>query len=698
MSQVHPATQLAHLREKIYAGDNTHVFIEREKIIAEVSRTIDTVPASYRYTHMLEQLLDRLSTPIAQEDVFVGRMVEAAWPAGKERAGHQPYFSSMGHTTLDWPALLDKGLDQIALDARTSAARLGTAAARVFAENVERSCRAVVRYAKRYAEAARAAAKIDDPVRRSDLLRAADALEQAPACPATDFFTALQAMWIVHLITSCVIGARDFCFGRIDQYLFPLYQQGLDDGSLTREHARIYLAHFFIKTKEITGTATDNYQTKSTPSHASNQYLVIGGRAPDGTSEANNVSTLILEAAELARVPQPEINVRIDARSPAWFKKAIADAMQVCAPQINLWNDAAILNALRCDYPQVTLEDAYNYAFTACNRINFPGQDYPTGWEHWHIMPQWLRKILQDAADIASIEDLLDRFRAIAEQEVERAVLKATQRMRNAPAETFHFESVLLQDCVQRAADLARGGLKYIAQYHLFGGLATCADSLVTIQRLVFDEKRYTLPEFMAIVDADFAGQEPLRQEILHHIPKYGNNNTQADAIARQVSEIALNSLFKAENPDEHLLFPALYSLHNHIWWGRDMPATPDGRRANDPVSENQSPTYGADRAGLSALLLSVAALPNARTVMGGLNVRFGGKLPRRQFLALLDTFFEEGGLHLGLTSVDRATLLDAQAHPERYQTLCVRITGFSEYFCALSPEAQQELIERTEY
>jgi formate C-acetyltransferase len=200
------------------------------------------------------------------------------------------------------------------------------------------------------------------------------------------------------------------------------------------------------------------------------------------------------------------------------------------------------------------------------------------------------------------------------------------------------------------------------------------------------------------IVSADYAGHEPLRQEVLHAIPHYGNDEPLADSLARRVSNIAFDSLLQADNPDGHLLFPALYSLHNHFWWGKDLPATPDGRHAGQPISENQSPAYGRDRGGLSALLLSAAALPHHRTVMGGLNVRFGGELPPAAFAAMLDTFFELGGVHLGLTCVDRETLLSARAHPERHRSLCVRVAGFSEYFCALSPAAQQELIDRTQY
>ena len=695
------AGQLDRLRTKIVAGDNEHCFIEREGVLARTAREIDAVPAAYRYAHTLEQLLAQVSTPIDPEDVFLGRMIEGAWPEDRERAPRMPYFRSMGHTTLDWPALLDKGLDRIALEANAAAEKAGDKTSHVFAANVERCCRAVVRYVERYAAAARAAATEAAPGRRDALLRAAEALEQAPAGPAPDFFSALQAIWIVHLITSCVIGARDFCFGRIDQTLLALYRQGVADGSLTRERAKLTLAHFCLKTKEITGTATDNYRTKPTPSHASNQYLVIGGRSPDGTSAANELSTLVLEAACLAQVPQPEINVRIDPGSPPSFKDAVAQAMQVCAPQINLWNEQTILNTLLRDYPQVAPADAYNYSFTACNRINLPGGDYPTGWEHWHVMPRWLLTALEAPAEaapeIGSMDDLLETFQRIARREVGQAVTRATRQVREVDPAAFHFESILLKDCIARARDLRHGGLRYVAQYHLFGGLATVADSLYAIRRLVFEERRYALADLAAIVGSDFAGHEALRQEILR-VPKYGNGDPEADALARWVSETAFDALLDAENPDQHLLFPALYSLHHHVRWGKDLPATPDGRRAGEPVSENQSPSYGADRAGLSALLLSAAALPHDRTVMGGLSVKFGGKLPSTTFTAMLDTYFGQGGLHLGLTSVDRGTLLDAQAYPERYRSLCVRVTGFSETFSALSPEAQQEMIDRTAY
>ncbi len=702
------------LRERILAGNNDHCFIERQELLSQIDREIECIHPAMRYAFAFESLLANLSTPIDPQDVFAGKMLEGPWDSEVELQVHVPYLQSPGHTTLDWEDLLKNGLRSKVVHAHVGSEKQNTLEARNFAENAERCCNAVIAFAERYARAARTAARNADGAERSHLLRIAAALDQAPAGPAPDFFTALQAIWLIQLVTSCVVGARDFAYGRLDQFLLPLYKQGLREGSLDEDTARTYIAHLFIKTKEITGTATDNYKIKPTPSHASNQYVVIGGVTPSGEDAINDLSYLILEAVCLAGVPQPEINVRIDAGSPKAFKEAVAQAVEVCAHQIQFWNDRVILNILSERYPGVKPEDARDYAFTACNRINFPGKENITGGEYWHVMPRWLLAALnqgqdpctgellasdvQPLEDIASLEHLLDNLARIARAQVTETVGAAAERSRQNDPAAFHFESVLLRDCLDRSRDARGGGVRYPTQFHLFAGIATVGDSLMAIDKLVFEDRRYSLAELMAIVRNNFVDHEVLRQEILNRIPRYGSGQEASDNLARRVSEIAFDTLNTVDNPDGNLLFPALYSLHHHINWGREMPATPDGRLAGDPLSENQSPTQGADNQGISGLFKSVARLPHQRAVMGGLNVKFGGKMPREHFIAMLDVFFEMGCVQVGYTCVDRSMLLAAQSKPNQHRNLCVRITGFSEYFVSLSPEAQQDLIERTEY
>ena len=705
-------------RDAILKGDNEWCFVERLKVQERIEAELVGKTADERYVTALEWMLNDLSTPLAEGEVFAGRMVEGPWPRD-DNPHHwisKPFFSA-GHTTLDWPSVLGRGLLQMAEDVEINAQNIGTEEAHRFARSAARCCESIDRFAQRYAKAARQeATPAVHPAYRQQLLRIADALEHVPGRPARSFFEALQAIWLLHLVTSCVIGSRDFAFGRMDQYLLTYYERDVNEGRLDREEARLLLAHFFIKTKEITGTCADNYRIKPVPSEASNQYLTIGGLSMDGESMHNEVSYLILEAVTLARVPQPEINVRITPGSPSEFKQAVGQAMQTHASQIQLWNDQQLLDCLLSRYPQISKEDAYDYSFTACNRIDIPGRMniFHSGGDNFHVLATWFLAALDGGRhpisgdtmleelipldQISSMEDILANFRCLAANAVATTVNAHVQRVRNKLVETFHFESVLQHDCLEKCLDVSRGGIRYPLDTHLFVGIATVADSLAAIERIVYDEKRLTLPEFMAIVQSDFSGHERLRHEILHHFPHYGNDDDEADRWAVAVTDLLFDVVEAVERPPEYLIVPALYSLHVHFQLGNDFPPTPDGRRKGDFLSENQSPTHGVDRSGLTALLQSASKLPNWRTLEGGLNVRFSGKVEPEHFISMMETFFRMGGQHLGVTVVDREVLLDARQHPENHEDLCVRITGFSAYFNTLSPEGKQDVINRTDY
>lgn len=702
-------------RDAILQGNNEWCFIERLNIQKATDDEFSDLPADERYVATLERMLDELSTPLTEGEVFAGRMVEGY--ADDAHQWHSKPFFSNGHTTLDWVSVLNKGLLAVGEEALENAERINTEEARRFAGLAIRCCRAIDRFSKRYAEAARQEAALEShSEHKQQLLRIADALDHAPGRPARNFFEALQAIWIIQLVTSCIIGSRDFAFGRIDQYLLPYYEKDINEGLIDREEARLLLAHFLVKTKEITGTGADNYKIKPVPSQASNQYLTIGGRSINGDCMANEVSYLILEAVPLAKVPQPEINVRTDAKSPPEFKQAVGQAMQKCSEQIQLWNESLMLDCLLKRYPQISEEDAYDYSFTACNRIDIPGKMniFHTGGDNFHMMPAWLLAALDDGrnptsddilmegliplAQIGSIDDILSNFRRMAENDVSRTVNAHVQKVVNRPVESFHFESVLQHDCLEKCLDVSRGGIRYPLDTHLFVGIATVADSLAAIEQIVYEEKQFSLVEFMSIVRDDFSGHEKLRNKILHGCPHYGNNDDKVDRWAITMTDLVFDVVDEVECPPEYLAIPALYSLHLHFQHGVNFPATPDGRRKGDFISENQSPTHGADRTGLTALLQSAAKLPNWRTLEGGLNVRLSGKVEPEHFISMMETFFNMGGQHIGVTVIDRDVLLDAREHPQNHTDLCVRITGFSAYFNTLSPDGKQDIINRTEY
>jgi formate C-acetyltransferase len=707
-SELHD-TEIELARKRILDGDNSSCFIERETVIKKHLGEAMLLPEERRYTFSLRKLAEELSTPIEDEDVLIGRMLEGRLGEGESRATCPGGLNSVGHVTLDWPELLSKGLNAIAAEAMRNARLSGKEEALSFAENAGACITAAVTFASRYAEAAGSKASWSEiPQLASRFSSAAAALCNVPAKPARSFHEALQSIWFVHLVTSCLIGSRDFAFGRMDQYLFPYYKNDIDSGVLDRKGAVALLSALFIKSNEITGTATWNHQPKPIPSNASKQYLIIGGSNMDGSTTENELSYLIMDAAELVKMPQPVITVRLAASSGDAFKVRVTKAVAALGSQIHIFNDNIIIPSLI--KRGITKEDAYDYSMVGCCRLNIPGKMDWGSIESFHNLPLWLLKTMhrenlsgqecewRDWLNYSTFEDLMKAFAGQCRKSLEQSVDANRQSIAKRFPKAFHFESLLLSDCIRNSTDYINGGVRYRPQNHYLGGIATVVDSLAAIRKIVFEERRFTLQRFMEIVRNDFRDDPRLRHEILQNAPKFGNGEPAADQLASEIGNMLLDILYSFETPERQPLLSGFYSLDQHHGWGGALPATPDGRLRGEPVSENQSPVYGADKSGVTALLKSVTCLPLDKTAMGGLNIKFGSPVRTEIIGDLLTTFFRSGGIHAGFSLADRKTLEDAAAKPGNYRSLCVRMYGFSEYFTSLSAREQAELISRTEY
>lgn len=669
------------LIEKIYAGDNHACFIERDTIHKRIRGQLETLPVEERYLFELTALLNGLSTPIEPEDVFAGRMVEGPVPDGWEFAG----CFSQGHITLAMPKILAIGLDGIVEEIAGNARRVDTEEARYF-ERQTRGCVEAIRdYCRRYAEAAEACGKHE----------MAQALRIVPNGPAYDFHSALQSVWMVHFIFSTVIGARDFAPGRADQYLLPYYRQENNP-----ERARELLSHFLLKFNEITGTATDNYARKPIPCCASKQYFTLGGRDAGGNWQFNELSRLFVEAAECLHLPQPTFNFRMGTDMPEDAWRLVGEAASRLDAQSNFFNDELTVNRLL--NAGIRAEDAYGYDFTACNRVDLPGRLYNimTRIDRFDNSFAWFRQALFAAAESReAVPAILHELGRIAEEAITEDLRNAQMDIYDVNHYRFSLESIFLDRCVQTCTDILRGGGElYRWNHRMFSGIANMADSLVAVSRLVDREKRYTLTELRKILDEDFAGHEELLAELRTRMPKYGNGLAEADDLAEKAANVLIDAAEKAARKEGFMMMVSFYSLTQHARFGQSIGATPDGRRCGETISENQSPAHGMDTSGPTALLASVARLPFRRCICGGLNMRFGSRQSPDTLAALLKTYFTMGGQHIGFTMADRKTLEDARRHPEQYRSLFVRKTGFSEFYVALSPGEQQEIIDRTEY
>lgn len=677
---------LNRLRERILASDNKACFIERETLLRDHASETLALPKEERYRFEFELLLDNLSTPIDPDDRFPGRMAEARWPHSAPFTRVPGGISSEGHTTLPMPEILTRGLDGIASEIQEAAERVHSDESRYFARQALGCIGAIRRFCGRYAEAAGRCGKPE----------MAAAMRCVPCRPAYDLYSALTSIWFMQFIASTVCGARDFAPGRIDQYLLPYFEAEPDRGKAVE-----LLAFFLVKFNEITGTATDNFDAKPIPCNASKQYLTLGGRDSGGHWQFNVLSEALVEAAEAVKLPQPTLNFRIAPAAPEAAWRLAGRAAHSLDAQCNFFNDNLIVDKLLNS--GIRPEDAWDYAFTACNRVDLPGRLY-------NIMRRidifdnsfaWFREALLDAAcsgDGAPVEGVLAALRRIAEEKIVRDMRENRTRIYQ-DSFCFRFDSLFFASCRQSCRDIYRMGAENIRWMHrMFSGIANMADSLAAVRRLVQQEKRLTPPEFVAILEADYKGAESLRDEILNRFPKYGNGDSETDALAAAAANVLIDAAEAAGRQEGFLVMPSLYSLTNHARFGSVIGATPDGRKGGEPISENQSPRHGADRSGPTALLTSVARLPLRRCICGGLNLKFGCRPTAEQFAATVRSFFELGGLHIGFTVVNRRTLEEARRHPEEYRTLLVRKTGFSEFFISLSPAEQQEMIDRTEY
>lgn len=629
------------------------------------------------------------------------------------------WFCSYGHNTGDYGKVIRLGFQGLKDEA---AARLEdsslTAKQRQFLNCTLIVCDAMVRFGRRYHDLALELAQTapsEDERRR--LLDIAEVCAVSPAKPAQTFRQALQTLWFTHMVECCVVGCRDYSFGRVDQYLYPYYQADLDAKRLSREDALLLLEDLYIHCNELIGYICDDVDAKPVLCANSIQYFVLGGTDENGADVCNELSYLAIEAMnELPTVKTPDLIVR-------WHEKINPDfwafAVKTCAAgrgYPSFFHESLIQQALVNEY-SVPPELANSFSFYGCNNIVLPGKEDEL-WEAWHngakflelalhrgVCPQTKKQLgprTMPVSEMASLDDLLQAFRTQVAYFLKRGredIWKGNQIW--AAMKPFSFESVIACDCIDRAASLSEEGSSYKHYNNHLVGIATIADSLFTVQRLVFQEKRMTLPELVDILDQNWSGHQELRAYIRNKLPKYGNGVSDVDQLAVQAARIFLDEVQKLRDlPNGRHAHGSIYSLLHHRPMGLDVGATADGRLAFSHLSESLSGTYGCELNGPTGILHSSAALPLDRTVSGAQNIKFQkfflqGEEGAARLKAAIEAYFHMGGTQLQINVVDPETLRDAQVHPADHKDLMVRVFGFTDYFISLNKEQQQEIVDR---
>ncbi len=661
--------KLKKLKELVFETDNNACFIERDEILGRLETEMADYDEPDKFAIVFSRLLNEVSVPINENDYFAGRVVEALPYEGLKTANG--FLNSVGHLSPNYEKVLTSGLKGIVYEINENARKNGDPESESFAKNALTVAEAVRDYCLRYAEEAR----------KMGFNRMAEALRSVPYEPAYDFYSALQGIWILHMILSCYIGARDYAFGNFDQYMLPFYEKAIADGNTEAELTEL-LAGFFIKTNEICGRCTHNYNVKPILCQASKQYVNIGGATP------NKFSIVCLKAAELNNIAQPEIVVRLKPDADAEFTEQVFKSLAVLTDKINVYNYNTVYKCLtdRGVNPDI----AKDFTYSAC--CTFDLHYHNSRGEFYVPTVQTFLEVLH-SKNYTSIEEILKDYTAALSRNMEnRHWIKSIEDMRR----TTVLDSLLLTDTAMKCKYAYDKDRKYCLNNLFLPGVATIGDSLMVLDKLIFKEKQYSYADFMKILDENYENNENFRSEILHY-ERFGNDS-ENDNYTVMAGNAMIDAVDNLEKRDNEYNIPGFYSLDSDNTSCNEIGASPDGRKSGMPFSENQSPAYGADKKGITALLKSVSKLPFDRTAGGGLNLTFSQRVSSDVLKALILTYFSMGGLHVGISVIDRDTLQDAMNNPEKYKSLTVRLYGFSEYFVSLPKWQQIAILSRTEY
>ncbi|MGD9123887.1 MAG: glycyl radical protein [Desulfarculaceae bacterium] len=627
-----------------------------------------------------------------------------------------------GHTVLDGK-IYAKGMnDFIAdIDARLAALDFGgdtQAHDREQELKAMRICaQALIDFSGRYADKARELARQEkDPVRRTELESIAEVCTQVPAQAPRNFWEALQYYWFVHLGVIIELNPWDaFNPGRLDQHLMPFYEKGLASGELTPEWARELLQCFWVKFNNQPAPPKVGVTAAESSTYTDFANINSGGLKTDGSDGVNPVTYLVLDVIDQMRLVQPSSNIQLSRKSPDRFLKKALEIVRKGWGQPSIFNaDLVVEEMLRQGKSQ---EDARQGGTSGCVETGAFGKEayFLTGYFN---LPKVLELTLHNGRDPRTgkqvgldtgpqdwqtFADLMKAFEGQLKHLIDikirgnRVIEKLFAKQLPAP-----FLSLLIDDCIAKGQDYLAGGARYNTSYIQGVGIGTVSDCLSALKHQVF-EGDVSLSELISALAADFGGKEKLRQRLLNWTPRYGNDDDRADAIMQEVFKIFHDSVNGRPTHRDGVHRINMLPTTSHIYFGSVTGATPDGRRAGEPLSEGISPVQGADRQGPTAVLKSASKMDQVLTGGTLLNQKFTPQLLEgnrglENLAALVRTYFKLGGHHIQFNVVRADTLRQAQAEPEKYRDLIVRVAGYSDYFCDLSQVLQDEIIARTEH
>jgi formate C-acetyltransferase len=536
---------------------------------------------------------------------------------------------------------------------------------------------------------------------RENYLQVAQTLERVPENPPSGFREAVQSLWFMYAFQR--LNGTWSGIGRFDEMLGPYLEKDLREGRITLDEARELVAHFWIKGCEWIGA----FDTRGSGDAQHYQNIILSGMDVDGKDVTNDVTYLVLDVVEELHISDFPIAVRLSERSDDKLFRRIAEVQRFGGGIVAAYNEDVVISGLvKLGYP---LEEARKFTNDGCWEVLVPGKTtfiyIPFDMLTMLHQTLALREQNAPAPEFADFEalyaSLMDKVREHLDHH-------------NAMADGFARSgyptpliSMFVEDCIERGRGYHDRGSHYNVIAPHAGGMANVADSLLVLKKLVYEDGRMSLPEFVEILRNDWKNEEPLRQLVLNRVSSYGNDDDEADAMMLRVFNDYTDLVGRVREREGVLRPAGISTFGREIEWSRGKNATraasPDGHHEGEILATNFSPSPGTDKVGPTAALKSYCKMDFTRTPNGAtleLKVHpdtVKGERGVETLAALTRGFIKLGGWFLHIDVVDSTMLIDAQRHPERYPNLSVRVAGWSARFATLEKNWQDMVIGRTQ-
>ena len=658
------------------------------------------------------------------EDAFLARTSEETKKIGVDTGfldTDSKWRNGIGEISPDYiDQLFPKGFSGIKKEAENYIAQLNETIAEekdkiTFYRSIILVCDGIIRLANRYAEkAVEMAQEEKDTIRKLELLEIAEICEKVPENPPTSFREALQFVWFVQL--GGILSENPLALnpGRFDQYMYPYYKADEEAGKIDYDTALELVECLWLKYSEWAWTISAN-TADLFAGYTNFENLTVGGTTVDGKDGTNTISYMAIQATKETKCHQPTLSCRIHPDCPAEFMEAVTE-----------------LVSTGCGFPAIHSDRT---GYQMLSNLGYAPED-AKDWNNCGCVVPHSRKTFEwtsscNISFAAALEFALNegKSRLSGEQvalfekdpktfqsygEVEQAVLRQFSFMVKhgvislLTAQKIHkeqaprpFLSACNEYCLKNGKDLVDGGAKYnIGPVFTGVGLSVTANSLAVIKKLVFEDNVATMSDIIDALNSNWEGYETLRAKA-QAVPKYGNDDDYVDNIAKELADYFYKDVTSYNDIYGHHFVTAFMGISNYLPTGKVLGATPDGRKAKDPINEGVSPYTGTDTSTCLAALRSSAKLSHDIHSGGTLlNLRLNHDLVatkrgRTNLGAMLQSYFALGAFHVQFNTISNEVLKDAQAHPENYKDLLVRVAGYSTQFVNLSKSMQDSIMAR---